>query len=307
MIKGSSFIVGGHRGAGCTDSGPANGKPAENTIESFRQAFNDGADFIELDAVETADHKIVVIHADNLSHHVFGANPFNSVGETSLTDLKTLRVGKNRTGEIPTLVETLDFLRTTEAFNRSAFCLNIELKNIREIEKGKFRPKPDSYYDTILSEIAGNGFPLDKIVFSSFAARDLAELKKRAPEAKTGFLFWETDSGASEEIYPGQAVENALYLPFTPENIEAVRRQAAPDYLHPEVKALTAAAVALAAQYGMGLNTWPWLEKPPTVHDPVLVNALTLTARHGMTVSFCTDYVTEMKQLLGQIANPPTP
>lgn len=307
MMESALFIVGGHRGAGCTDSGPANAKPAENTIESFRQAFNDGADFIELDAQETADHKIVVTHADHLSHHVFGANPFNSVGETSLADLKTLRVGRNRTGEIPTLVETLDFLRTTEVFNRRAFCLNIELKNIREIEKGKFRPRPDSYYDTILSEIACNGFPLDKIVFSSFAARDLAELKKRAPDAKTGFLFWETDSGSGEEIYPGQSVANALCLPFSPENIEVVRTQAAPDYLHPEVKAVTPATVALAAQYGMGLNTWFWLEKPPATDDPVLTNALALAAWHNMTISFCTDYVPEMKQVLGQIMAPPAP
>jgi glycerophosphoryl diester phosphodiesterase len=296
-------MVGGHRGMGCTDSGPVNDKPAENTIESFRQAFNDGADFIELDAQETVDPKIVVTHADNLAHHVFGPNPFNSVGETSLADLKTLRVGKNRTGEIPTLSETLDFLRTTEAFNRSAFCLNIELKNIREIEKNQFRLGPGSYYDTLLREITGNGFPLDKILFSSFAARDLIELKNRAPDAKTGFLFWETDSGVAEEIYPGQAVDNALYMPFTPENIEIVRELAAPDYLHPEAKALTPTTVALAAQYGMGLNMWFWLEKPPMTAAPVLANALALAARYGMTVGFCTDHVPEMKRVLGQIAN----
>lgn len=62
-----TFLLGGHRGFGCTDHPHFQTirdiatLPAENTLESVEKAFANGAQFVEIDAVPTADGEIVVL------------------------------------------------------------------------------------------------------------------------------------------------------------------------------------------------------------------------------------------------------
>lgn len=299
-------FIGGHRGSGLTDEvkPPRTDVPAESTIESFRQAFNDGADFIEVDAQETADHQIVLTHADNLSHHVYIPTNLNTVGQTNANDLKSVLVGASRKGHMPTLTETLDFLRTTDAFNRSSFCLNIELKNIREIEKDKFKLGPESYYDSLARTIEDNKFPIEKIVFSSFAARDLVKLKDCMPQAKTGFLFWECEGGSELDIYPDENVADARYIYFTPENIDYISKLAKPDFLHPELIALNDETAACAARHGAGIISWVWKEKPPSEDEKMFAEGVKISARHNLPLAIITDYVPQLKNTIGKLQTP---
>ena len=298
-VKSGSVLIGGHRGSGTTDSGPARPDlPAESTLESIVQAFNDGAGFVEIDAQQTADDQMVVTHADNLAHHVFGDARFNSIGETNLADLRTVRFGRDRKGPLATLAETFNAIAATDAFSRPGFRVILEIKNIREIEKDKFRPGPDSYYDALLRSVDESGFPLDKIVFASFAARDLISLKERCPEAKTGFLFWETDSGEDEDIYPGQGVAHAAYQCFNEANLDAVRKLVDIDYVHPEPKALTPNLVAKAAEAGLGINTWIWKEQPPDEDPETVRRILDLAERHHADITILTNYVPEMRKII---------
>ncbi len=301
-----NILIGGHRGAGRTDTedDPQPEKPAESTIESFRRAFNNGVDFVEVDAQETLDHKVLLTHADNLAHHVFTPTPYTSVGEANAADLTTVEIGRDQKGFIPSLEETLDFLRTTAAFNRASFCLNIELKNIREIQKDVFKPGPDSYYDSLLKAIKDNGFPLDKIVFSSFAVHDLVELKKCEPKARTGFLFWECEGGPELEIYPTETVENARYIYCTPQNIDMVYKLAKPDFIHPETGAITRDVMAKAAQYKMGINAWVWKEKPPADNDKDIARALALATLYDVDINFITDYIPATREAVKALRPP---
>jgi glycerophosphoryl diester phosphodiesterase len=54
MIRDESPLVIAHRGAA--------GLAPENTLAAFEQAIQDGADFVELDVMETADGQVVVFH-----------------------------------------------------------------------------------------------------------------------------------------------------------------------------------------------------------------------------------------------------
>jgi len=303
--------VGGHRGMGTTDdahaqSRPGNAlKPAESTIESIRGAFFAGAKFVEIDCIQTADDVMRVIHSDNLAWHVFGPNPYNTVGETNSADLDSLLVGAGRKGHMPTLDQVLDEIKLTDAFNTSSFAINIELKNIREIEKGKFKLGPDSYYDCLADTIRNNGFPIDKIVFASFAARDLVEIKKRLPEAKTGFLFFDPIAGDGygdeDDIYPGEGVENARYLKFTPENIDKVYGLVKFDYVHPQIDSLTPATLAKVNEYGLGVNTWIWNEIPGQNTKPI-EDAIQLASGYLPELGIITDDVAAMRQLAARVA-----
>jgi glycerophosphoryl diester phosphodiesterase len=94
----------GHRGAAA--SAP------ENTLAGFRQAFGEGAPWVEFDVKLTADDVPVVLHDDLLDRVSAARGP---VADRSLADLKALEVGAwfgdRFLGEpIPTLVEVLDLL-----------------------------------------------------------------------------------------------------------------------------------------------------------------------------------------------------
>tara|TARA_Y100000589_G_scaffold38274_1_gene32010 strand:+ start:1359 stop:2105 length:747 start_codon:yes stop_codon:yes gene_type:complete len=94
----------------------------ENTLSSFQQAINEGADYLELDVRLTGDGHVVVAHDARLNRT---SNGSGRVRRQDLEQLKTLDFGewfhedfKNET--MPTLEEVLDTFPSTG--------LNIEIK-----------------------------------------------------------------------------------------------------------------------------------------------------------------------------------
>src|SRR5262245_51004304 len=131
MTPASSPIVIGHRGA--------SGDRPEHTLESYRLAIEQGADFIEPDLVSTRDHVLVARHENEISgttdvasHAEFASRKTTKTADgTSVTgwftedftlaELKTLRArerlpelrGTDNDGkfQIPTFDEVLDLAK----------------------------------------------------------------------------------------------------------------------------------------------------------------------------------------------------
>jgi glycerophosphoryl diester phosphodiesterase len=90
----------GHRGCGAAP---------ENTIAAFSFGFAAGAHAVECDLRTSKDGAIVVMHDETIDRTT-GIGGNNRVDAMTLADLKALDAGAG-TGSIPTLRETLDFVR----------------------------------------------------------------------------------------------------------------------------------------------------------------------------------------------------
>ena len=95
----------GHRGAP--------GTAPENTLASFRNAIDAGADGIEFDIHLTGDNRLVVMHDTNVDRCTDGTGP---VAEHSLDDLRRLDAGgwfgSAFSGErVPAFTEALEVMR----------------------------------------------------------------------------------------------------------------------------------------------------------------------------------------------------
>jgi glycerophosphoryl diester phosphodiesterase len=101
----------GHRGAA--------GHMPENTIVSFRKAFELGVHGIELDVHLSADGHVVVFHDETLNRMT---NGLGAISNYTLADLKKLTIDK--THEMPTLAEVFN-----ECPNE--ILINIEIKDAR--------------------------------------------------------------------------------------------------------------------------------------------------------------------------------
>ncbi|MFX1369536.1 MAG: glycerophosphodiester phosphodiesterase, partial [Promethearchaeota archaeon] len=100
-------LVIGHRGA--------SSEAPENTMKSFRIAWEIGADMVELDVQETADGHIICMHDYDVSATTSGNG---MVSELDLEEIQSFDAGENE--RVPLLSEVLDF-----ALNR--IMLNIEV------------------------------------------------------------------------------------------------------------------------------------------------------------------------------------
>lgn len=149
------------------------GAPAEwpeNTIESFREALNVGADVLELDVHLTKDRHIVV------SHDADGercAGVARTIRDSSLAEVKawSLRVcdGRNKSAarvRVPTLGEVL------EAFPRTP--LNVDVKD----------PRPE-VLEPLLTCLADHGAER-RVLLTSFAQVALNRIQAHGYPGPTG-------------------------------------------------------------------------------------------------------------------------
>ncbi|MGB9079785.1 MAG: glycerophosphodiester phosphodiesterase [Desulfuromonadaceae bacterium] len=166
MLTGIPYILPliiGHRGA--SRDAP------ENTLESFRLAWEQGADGIEADFRLTADGRIVCMH-DETTARTTGVDL--RIADTTLKELRRLDAGlwkgANWSGaEIPTLDEVL-------AAVPHGTWLFIEIKSGAEIIPALERT------------LRGSGCSPERIRLLSFSADLISELKLRLPEWRACWL-----------------------------------------------------------------------------------------------------------------------
>lgn len=151
----SPAVVIAHRGASATF--------AENTIEAFRGAAEQGADWVELDVRRTADHSLVV-------HHDARLYDGRAIVELAAADLPP---------SVPTLARALDAC--------AGMGVNIEIKNNE--------PDPDADVEEFVAEATvallaqrGGG---DEVLISSFNPATLVRVREQAPHLATALLVVE--------------------------------------------------------------------------------------------------------------------
>jgi len=156
-------LIFGHRGA--SRDAP------ENTLESFRLAWDQGADGIEADFRLTADGWIVCMH-DETTGRTTGVDL--NIADSTLKQLRRLDAGLWKGpawsgAMIPTLDEVLEAMP-------AGTWLFIEIKSGAEIIPG------------LEKVLRRSGISLERIRLLSFSAPLIAELKQRLPELSACWL-----------------------------------------------------------------------------------------------------------------------
>jgi glycerophosphoryl diester phosphodiesterase len=207
---GQVLIV-GHRGA--PDCAP------ENTMASFREGVQQGADIIELDVRLSADQQIVVFHDESLDRTTDGNG---SLAERTLDELRTLDAGgwyhPRFAGEtIPTLDEVL-------AWAKDHVPLFVELKYSGV-------PEP-ALGEGVVQGVTAQGMA-DQVMIISFAHQALMWIKAGSSAIATGALYF--DPGIDPVILAQETGVNAVM---------------------PLWHLVTAGDVARCHEEGIFVNTW---------------------------------------------------
>jgi glycerophosphoryl diester phosphodiesterase len=289
----SLVSIGGHRGCGVTDSAYAQKRnagrtaiPAENTLASLLAALRLGADFIETDAIATADGEIVLTHSNDTSMHTFGPQAAvpgkRFIDEMTLAEVQFLRTGASGEARIATLRE---LLRAVAAeFPGPGTIIDLELKGVQATPRTASQTPP--LVGPVLATIRQVGFPLERILFSSFSVHTLEALSAMAPAARTGLLFSSAPAGGVF-AEPDLSIEAALErLP----KLEAVI---------PEIRDLTPDMAELAARKGLAILTYGDREESPLTSGSFAAaarQALQLCAHHGVRLGIITDFISDLKQ-----------
>ncbi|WP_409293990.1 glycerophosphodiester phosphodiesterase family protein [Peribacillus sp. SCS-26] len=156
-------IVAAHRGV------PS--KAPENTMTSYRLAYDLGADMIETDVQKTKDGHLVIMHDDTVNRTTDGTG---KVEDLTLEEIRALDAGikfsPDFKGEkVPLFKEFLD------EFKGKPVVLLIELKKA-------------GYEDQVLAEIEEAGMN-DQVVLQSFALDSMQNVNKLNPELPIGYLY----------------------------------------------------------------------------------------------------------------------
>ncbi len=162
-------IIFGHRGA--SKYAP------ENTLSSFKSAFEQGALAIELDVMLSADEELIIIHDSTVDRTTNGCGKVN---ELSLDSLKKLDAGnkfstKFKGEKIPTLEEVFDL-------TMGKYLINIELKN--------YHTPGDHLVEKVHESVVKRKMN-NSVIFSSFLPGNLIKIRKLLPEVPSALLTLE--------------------------------------------------------------------------------------------------------------------
>jgi len=217
----------------------------ENTLPAFEKAIEAGADMIELDIHLSKDGELVVIHDDAIDRTSDGTGMVTGM---TLAELRRFSYHNKMPGfgvvAIPTLEEVIDLIGDRAL-------LNVEIKNCPIRHPG--------IEQKLIALLDQKRFR-ERVVVSSFDHFALAEMKRIAPDIKTGMLY------------------AAVWVKFTDE-VEALGVTS----IHPSLNAVEAGQLAWAK--GRGIKVYVWVARDRSVIelcaasglvDGVIVNDLEL-------------------------------
>jgi glycerophosphoryl diester phosphodiesterase len=194
--KSPPLIV-GHRG------GRGEGWPAENTLEAFARAVQEGAQAIELDVRTCATGEAIVFHDADLGRMTRGEDT-RSVSRVTMRDLVRVRLTGGM--RVPTLAEVLDWAKARCA-------VNVELK----------RDVPSR---TTLARAVGKHIREARadVLLSSFDPYLLTTMRALAPRTPRAYLTLPD----TRPVFPPLGLY-AIHLArqdATPENLALVKQHA---------------------------------------------------------------------------------
>ena len=155
-------------------------KAPENTISALQYTIDSGADYAEIDVQETKDGELILLHDDSLKRT---AGVKKNVWDMTIQQVETLDAGacfhKTIRGEkIPEFTEALKFCK-------GRLDLNIEIK---------YNGKNKGIVNKVVRAIKENHFE-DHCVVTSMNYQFLKQIKKTAPEIRTGYIMTMTYGG----------------------------------------------------------------------------------------------------------------
>lgn len=160
-----NFLIMAHRGDMSTG--------VENTVEAIQGAIQSGADYVELDILQTKDGHVVVLHDVNL-RRLTGENI--NMYDLSLEQLQQLTLRQNgHTGRIPTLDEV--FTRF-----KGQIKMNIELKT-----HGREKSLIAAFVDAVRRHQME-----DEIIVQSLDYSIVNKVKSAAPDLTVGYVIYAT-------------------------------------------------------------------------------------------------------------------
>jgi glycerophosphoryl diester phosphodiesterase len=182
----------------------------ENTVAAFSMAADKGTPAVEFDVKLTADGRVVVLHDVTLERTTDGSG---KLARTAFEDLRKLDAGSwfapQFKGErIPLLDEVF------EAVGKRLH-MNIELTN--------YTTPGDALVPCVVDLVKKHGMQ-DRIIFSSFFARNLRAAKALLPEALRGLLAWSGWAGFPARSWGWKRDCFALHPYLTDTNIGMVQR-----------------------------------------------------------------------------------
>jgi len=192
------------------------GRYLENTMKAFEEAYQEGADGIELDVQLTADGKVVVFHDSSLQRLT---NVDGLIEEFTFSELSQITMPHGlETYSIPFLDEYLEWVQSKDLIT------NIELKSVTSDDKG--------LEEKVIEKIYGYGQE-DKVILSSFHKNSIIRVKNIDP-----------------------LIECALLTPSCSEQILHLTKEMGVEYIHPHFTSLNRELVELASELELGVNVW---------------------------------------------------
>ena len=148
----------------------------ENTLSAFKSAAEKGADGIEFDVKLTADAQVIVLHDQKVDRTTNGKGDLRHF---TLADLWDLDAGswfsEQFSGEkIPTLAEVFETVG-------ARLYMNIELTN--------YATPGDDLVAKVAGLVEEHGLQ-ERVLFSSFFARNLRKARRLLPGVPRGLLAW---------------------------------------------------------------------------------------------------------------------
>jgi glycerophosphoryl diester phosphodiesterase len=151
----------------------------DNTLESFYAAIKLGADGIECDVHETADHHFVIFHDDELAG--------KSLNTLSLSEIRKVKLAAQY--QVPTLEETLNLCH-------KRIKLMLELKQVDSLD--------------LFLEIVNAVMKPEELFITSFNNKLVKELADFAPHVQRGILI---DGGITDPLKVMDTSKARIILP----------------------------------------------------------------------------------------------
>ena len=218
-ITASQMVVHGHRGM--------NGYP-NNTIASFKAAYDAGVDWAELDLQVTSDNQILVAHdaIPNVGAERCGLKG-KSLLKAALFDMtyaqeQEVRCGVEKYDEhnlepIPTLKEVFAVFKDRKTKSGKPAGLNIEVKYF--LDQQQFYPPQAEYIDMIIKVIRESGWSTDRFFVQSFNQDFLKKFKEKAPDIQVVPLIGDARAAAKAAEDTGAKIVTPGFWQVTPELI----------------------------------------------------------------------------------------
>lgn len=241
----------------------------ENTLSSFRRAFELGADVLEMDVRRTSDGHLVVCHDDKLDITTNGSGKIHETRFAAVRALQVRAPGKDKTTFVSERIPT--FQEVLQALPEAAF--NVDLKDVKPEDV-------DTAFQTIRDVYRGASSPPRLLLTSASAVtqKRIVELNRgevslgMGERAVYGALLGAYFGRKLDPKYHGRSCQLPLYA----------------HYLGVRVPIVTQRVLNYLKKHDVTVHVW--MDEDGSIDDPKLVEKWAARGVDG----FFTDKIGEM-------------